>query len=231
MSNFELHLGDCRELLPTFESGSVAVVMTDPPYDAHTHENALGCDGSDLGIDFDAVPNLDHVGESLRIARRWVINFCALEQLGAYKAVAGHCWVRSGVWVRTNGTPQISGDRPAQGAEGVSIAHRAGQKRWNGGGNRAAWVGPRETDGEHPTQKPLWLMERLTLDFTDRGDTILDPYCGSGSTGVAALKHGRRFIGIERDPKYFEIARRRIEATKEQASFEFSRPMKQGALL
>jgi DNA modification methylase len=62
---------------------------------------------------------------------------------------------------------------------------------------------------EHPTQKPVALME-WCLGFIPNAETILDPFCGSATTGVACIRLGRRFIGIEREPKYFEIAKKRI---------------------
>lgn len=64
--------------------------------------------------------------------------------------------------------------------------------------------------GFHPTQKPVALMEYLIKTYTNEGETVLDNTMGSGTTGVAALNTGRRFIGIERDPEYFKIAQERI---------------------
>ena len=63
----------------------------------------------------------------------------------------------------------------------------------------------------HPTQKPVALTEYMVLTYSNPNDIVLDNCMGSGSTGMAALKHGRRFIGIEKDIEYFEIAKRRIE--------------------
>ena len=63
---------------------------------------------------------------------------------------------------------------------------------------------------EHPTPKPLCLMRWLIEEITEPGWTILDPFCGSGTTGVACVQTGRKFIGIEIDPVYADIARRRI---------------------
>jgi site-specific DNA-methyltransferase (adenine-specific) len=214
--SWTMNLGDGVTGMAALGDVEVTQVITDPPYDANTHANAKTSAGDGkIDIDFDSLATVS-VADMLRIAKRWVLSFCALEQLGAYQEAAGGLWCRSGVWVRTNGTPQLSGDRPAQGAEGIFIGHRAGKKRWNGGGGRAVWTGPRETNSVHPTQKPLWLMEALILDFTDPGDLILDPYAGSGSTGVAAIRLGRRFIGWERDPKYHAIAVKRLEAAREQ---------------
>lgn len=68
----------------------------------------------------------------------------------------------------------------------------------------------------HTTQKPVALMESLLRDFTDPGDLILDPFAGSGTTGVAAIRLGRRFVGWERDAKYHDVATRRLAATREQ---------------
>lgn len=64
--------------------------------------------------------------------------------------------------------------------------------------------------GPHPTTKPLALMRRIVEDFTDPDDLICDPFAGSGTTGVACIRLGRRFIGWEKDPAYFEIACRRL---------------------
>jgi site-specific DNA-methyltransferase (adenine-specific) len=68
----------------------------------------------------------------------------------------------------------------------------------------------RDRSRVHPTQKPVALMEYLIRTYTNAGDTVLDNCMGSGTTGVAALQSGRRFIGIERDPNYFEIAKSRV---------------------
>ncbi|MFC2469712.1 MAG: DNA-methyltransferase, partial [Negativicutes bacterium] len=69
----------------------------------------------------------------------------------------------------------------------------------------------KRTYGAHPTQKPVDLLRWLIRTYTDEGDTILDPFMGSGSTGVACVQEGRRFIGIEQEEKYFEIAMKRLE--------------------
>jgi site-specific DNA-methyltransferase (adenine-specific) len=71
--------------------------------------------------------------------------------------------------------------------------------------------------GLHPTQKPVALLEYLVRTYTNAGDTVLDCCMGSGTAGVAALQTGRRFVGIERESKYFAIARKRIAAAEEQA--------------
>ena len=74
----------------------------------------------------------------------------------------------------------------------------------------------RSERGEHPTQKPVALYEYLTLTYTNPGDTILDLCAGSGTTGVACIKTGRNFIGIEKREDYFEIMSRRIQEAQQQ---------------
>jgi DNA modification methylase len=66
-------------------------------------------------------------------------------------------------------------------------------------------------DGQHPTQKPVKLLEFLILTYTQTGGTVLDSCMGSGSTGVACLRTGRNFIGIEKDGHYFSVAKKRLE--------------------
>jgi site-specific DNA-methyltransferase (adenine-specific) len=201
---------ECRDgfaLARELGNGAVAHVIGDPPYNARTHDRArsLKDGGSDIAIDFAVLPPLGEIIPSLvRAAMRWTILFCALEQLGAYETAGPNIFIRSGLWVRTNGTPQISGDRPAQGGEGIALLHRVGPKRWNRHGDRGVWTGPRDADPlrVHPTKKPLWLMEALLRDFTDPGDLVFDPTAGEGTTGEACIKLGRRFIGCEIDPKY-----------------------------
>lgn len=64
---------------------------------------------------------------------------------------------------------------------------------------------------DHPTVKPQYVMNKAVMSASEKGDLILDPFMGTGSTGVSALRLGRRFIGIEKEPKYFDIACQRIE--------------------
>jgi site-specific DNA-methyltransferase (adenine-specific) len=87
------------------------------------------------------------------------------------------------------------------------------------GGEQVVWSvptpGPREkVHGRHPTQKPLALLDRVVAASTGPGDLVLDPFSGSATTGVAAVRAGCRFLGIERDPAYVELASRRLRAAE-----------------
>lgn len=126
-------------------------------------------------------------------------------------------FVRLGAWVKPNPMPQISADRPGQGFETVLILHAGKVKKaWNRGGGSGVWTVPVVGDAEVSTQKPIALLRAFVSDFTTYGQTVADPFMGSGTTGVAAVEQGRAFVGIEQDPKRFDIACRRIEDAQRQ---------------
>ena len=157
-------------------------------------------------------------GQFVRLAQRWSILFCQVEAVMRWQDAmtdAGHAARRIGVWVKPDAMPQFTGDRPGMGYESIVFTHAKGRSRWNGGGRVAVFTHNKNTPGgahHHETQKPLPLMLELVELFTDPDDIILDPYCGSGTTGVACLRLGRRFIGIEKDATYAKVAHDRLVA-------------------
>jgi len=160
-----------------------------------------------------------------RITRKWVLVFCDIEAAPEWRDAlrnAGLDYVRTGIWLKPGAAPQFSGDRPGVGYESIVIAHQPGRKRWNGGGKHAIWTHPivldRAHTGQrvHTAQKPLGLMAALVVDFTNPGETILDPFAGSGTTGVAALMESRRFIGVERDAAHYAMALHRLTSAAAQ---------------
>lgn len=222
--------GNCLDVLPTL--GPVDHVITDPPYSRDLYlsfRTNKGARGSDRGyatenhraLASESIGAVDDVyagvaPEFARLARRWIIVFHDAESGHLWREVLGDLYVRAGVWVKVNPVPQISGDRPAQGFESMTIAHAKGAKRWNGGGQPAVWRYPSangKSHGrpDHPCPKPLPLMIKLIEQFTDPGDTILDPFCGSGTTLVAARDLGRKAIGMEISEEYAETAVRILE--------------------
>lgn len=221
-----LYLGDCLDVMESMDAKSVDHTISDPPYDERTHQGAVTHGGrdraSDLGIDeFEYILDVETlVKQLLRLTRRWNVCFCTFEDIKKYRDPAWEqsAWVRAGVWDRVNPAPQFTGDRPSQACDGLAIFHAKDiRKRWNGGGKSGIWRSSVEIGKKiHPSQKPLKLMLQLVADFTDPAETIFDPYMGSGTTGVAALQLGRRFIGIEKNPAYFEMAVKRIEAALKQ---------------
>jgi site-specific DNA-methyltransferase (adenine-specific) len=227
-----LYLGDCRDILPTL--GKVDAVVTDPPYAEKTHAGARTGGGDEILIDFSSITDDEFVRlcrQFCEIANRWVIMTCDWRHAAEAERQLPELFIRAGVWIKPNGMPQYTGDRPATGWESVAILHRVGRKVWNGGGRHAVWTVPK-VHGNHPTEKPLPLISEWLRLFTDLGDHVLDPFMGSGTTGVACAKHGRRFTGVEREAKYFDIACRRIsEALRQPDMFiEKPKPIEQARL-
>ncbi len=223
--------GDCFDPgmgLATLETASVDVAITDPPYAPKVHAVGLtrgpNARRPSSGFGFDAVtPEAMRAAarELARLVRRWILIFTDVESVGLWRdalVAEGLEYVRTGCWLKTRAAPQFSGDRPAAGFEAIAIAHGAGAKRWNGGGRAGVWSFPVCIPPErvHPTQKPLGLLEMLVRDFSERGELVLDPFCGSGTTAVACRRLGRRFLGWERNGGFVAVAQRRLAATSEQ---------------
>jgi site-specific DNA-methyltransferase (adenine-specific) len=237
-----LHLGDCLDPvtgLASLADKSVDHVITDPPYEAEAHTKGrrmlAGAGGRmrdgariyESPLDFAPITSdiRDRVALEIgRVVVRWALAFCQAEVVGDWReslAAGGLGWRRSCVWIKPNGQPQLTGDRPGMGYESLACAHPAGRSRWNGGGKHGVYTFAMDANfsrvaREHPTQKPLPLMESLVRDFTDPGELVCDPFAGSGTTGVACLRLGRRFVGFEKDPKYWAIAVKRLSASREQ---------------
>lgn len=210
--SYELHCGDGIEYMRRLPDGAVDHVITDPPYAEQTHKGARTGDGSVALVDFDAIDDEQFVTlcqQCVRVAKRWVIMTCEWRHAAKIEG-AGLPLVRLGVWIKPNGAPQFTGDRPGTGWEAVLLMHREGKKRWNGGGHHAVWTVNKIEAKFHPTQKPLPLIKKWIAQFTDVGETILDPFAGSATTGVACIQAGRDFIGIEKDAGYHAIAAKRL---------------------
>jgi site-specific DNA-methyltransferase (adenine-specific) len=211
-----LILGDAREVLPTL--GAVDAVVTDPPYGmgrfdvAYTGGTRSWAGGREARS-WDFVP--DSVFHDVAAhAIIWGGNFFSLPP--------SRGWL---VWDKqwrdmTYAAAELAWTNIPMGTQVFSYSARGPWPEWAHGSEK------------HPTQKPIALME-WCLGFVPNAHTILDPFCGSGSTGVACARLGRSFIGIEIEPRYFDIACRRIEAEYRQPRM-FTEPApkaKQEALL
>lgn len=228
-----LYEGDCLELIPSL--ATVDHIVCDPPYEASLHaaKSHLSNLRKDAGpelreIDFAAIDEIraPFVALASKFCTGWLIAFCTVEgvwQWADHINASPMRYKRGCIWVKPDSTPQLNGQGPAQGAECFVCAWAgAGRAKWNAGGKRGVYthcVNNRERHGKHPTEKPRKLMAEILADFTNPDETILDPFMGSGTTGVAAVQMGRDFIGIEKEPKYFDIACKRIEDAQRQGDF------------
>jgi DNA modification methylase len=185
----DLYCGDCLDILPQLPAGSMDAVVTDPPYGLGKRMSGGTWGTADKYSDmcnWDVVPP-DHLFESLASVRQSIIwggNY--------FRLPPSRCWL---IWDKVNAV------RTCADCEMAWTNLDRPTKRYSGP------VGVHDTG--HPTQKPLKLMQ-WCLTFVD-GTTVLDPFMGSGTTGVACVKTGRKFIGIEKEPKYFDIAVKRIQ--------------------
>lgn len=196
-----LALGDCRDVLPTL--GKVDAVVTDPPYGLGDKWQGGGGKGKSSwafdpseakvwdGKTVDNVPSLIGLAPDVII---WGGNYYALPP--------SRCWL---IWDKKQNDSFTTGQ-----AEMAWTSLGRPVRMFRFAQCEQASEGPKE----HPTQKPLALM-KWCLKWTG-AQSILDPFMGSGTTGVAAVQMGRDFIGIEREPKYFDIACKRIEDAQRQ---------------
>jgi site-specific DNA-methyltransferase (adenine-specific) len=238
-----LYLGDCREILPTLTADAI---ITDPPYEADAHRKDRKITGKNRGtiataFTFDAIDDIrvSVAADMVRASSGWVLTFCMAEGVAPWRdafEAAGAKYKRAMIWIKPDAMPQFNGQGPAAGFESITAVWCGkGYSRWNGGGRVGTFTHNKNTGGkhEHETQKPVPLMLELVELFSDRGQLVCDPFMGSGTTGVAAVKLGRKFIGIEIEPKYFDIACKRIaDALKQPDMFiEAPKPAKQESLL
>jgi site-specific DNA-methyltransferase (adenine-specific) len=195
IGNATLYLSDCREVLPLLPQ--VDAVITDPPY----------------GIGFAAQPTKWQrlAGKQ---AESWddavADDLDALRALGAVQVIWGgnyyplpqtRGWLS---WFKPDAPPSMASFELAW----TNLDKNARQIQHSIGATNAERVG-------HPTQKPLAVMQ-FSLEYAGMPDVVLDPYMGSGTTGVAAMRAGKRFIGVEVNADYFKMACERIENAQRQ---------------
>lgn len=233
-----LYRGDCLGIMARLEAADH--VIGDPPYEKEAHRSMRRTQksiktGVNADLDFDAITEKLRDGVSVaahRLSQGWILFFCQAEAVGTWRdslEAAGSKYKRAMIWVKPDSTPQLNGQMPAMGYESMPLSWSGeGHSRWNAGGKRGVYThltNHRERDGRHPTEKPILLMSELLEDFTNPGQTILDPFMGSGTTGIACIRLGRKFIGIEKDQKYFDIACERIQREYDQADVFADRPI------
>ena len=213
MGNATLYRGDCRDVLATFpECFRVGLVLTDPPFGVGNFVQVTGRKkgrGKNFGQAVtwnDSGPAPECLAHIKRIAKHriiWGANFfnCFEEKGGAI------------VWDKAQPMPNFSK------ADIASCTHFQKTEIV-----RIPWTNftvARQSQSDHPCERPVALYEWCLGYIPDSAGTVLDPYMGSGSTGVACMNVGRKFIGIEIERKYFDIACERIsQAQKQQRLFE-----------
>jgi site-specific DNA-methyltransferase (adenine-specific) len=225
IGNATLYLGDCREILPTL--GKVDAVVTDPPYGVSGERNSKAADrGSPRKNDYDsfsddadyvgsvAVPVIEQlVGSGVRVVltpgNRCLTLYPSPDSFGAVYQPAS---VGLQPWGRADAQPILYYGKSPHAGKSLP-------------GQRCSFVMTETAERNgHPCPKPIRFWTQLCNSASRDGETILDPFMGSGTTGVACAKLGRKFIGIEIDPGYFDIACRRIEEAYKQGDLFVAPP-------
>lgn len=245
-----LYLGDCREILPTL--GKVDAVVTDPPYSVSVKGSAITSNIANKGTrnldffkgddDWTAMTATVKEAASLVIANlspHSMYWWCGHRQFGELVALFEDrdYSTRFLVWSKLCPPPAPPNSGWQAGAELCVYAYRSG-RTFNDRRLSNVLVSDSYRHGQpgkvdHPTQKPFGTIDPLVRASTNKSDTIADIFMGSGTTGVVAVKLGRKFIGIEREPKYFDIACKRIQAALDAPDMfiEQPKPAKQEAML
>ena len=211
---WSLRLGDCLEYLKTLPDGSVDAVVTDPPYGVNlkkqTTKHSVRTGGYDT---FSDDPD---------------------ETVSLVRAAIAECRRIAKVVLVSSGVRNLWAYPPSDDIGTVFMPNGAGCTRWGFNGNNpilyygkcpylarglgsrpnsvsaTSWY--RRKDAEHPCEKPEkwmeWMVQRATVEA---GQTVLDPFAGSGTTGIACIKTGRNFIGCEISPEYHAVATRRLQ--------------------
>ncbi len=201
IGNATLYHGDSREIVPTLQL--VDVVVTDPPYgigEAKKKNKSRSklAESKDYGTDsWDDEPAPEWLMLLLRETSRWQIIFGG----NFYNLPPTSCWL---VWDKENGQNDFADCELAW----TNFPKAVRLKRWMWHGMLRAGG---EDRGDHPTQKPIKVMEWALTLIPEPHNTILDPFMGSGTIGVACANLGRTYIGIERVQKYFDVSCKRIE--------------------
>lgn len=227
---WELRLGsafDLEEGLEALGDGEVDAVVTDPPYSKRTHAGhdqveRLSADGSKrsgLGYAYLTDPSVAFLAyEFDRIATGWVLAMCdhvLAPHWEVYLARAGRYVFAPLPYFAPGSRCRLQGDGPSSWTVWLVVGRTAELVKWGtlpgGYARKPGWDRP-----VYPGGKPLALMRAIVRDYTRAGDRVCDPFAGSGTTGVAALREGRSFLGWETDPVAFDLACRRLRGAAAQ---------------
>ena len=230
MEDIKLLCGDCLELLKDIPDKSIDLVVIDPPYEFAQHggggafgsrkreyHNELEADTLTKGFDTAVLDELVRVMRKVNI-----YIWCNKEQIKQYLEYFEGCNMDLLTWHKTNPVPTCN-NKYLSDTEYLLFFREKGVKVYGSYQTKRKFyvtqTNKKDKDKyKHPTVKPVEIMENIITNSSQEGETVLDCFMGSGTTGVACVNTNRRFIGMEKEEKYFEIAKQRIE----EAAFSYA---------
>lgn len=211
-NKMDLFCGDCMTYLKNVPNKSMTCTVTDIPYgEVNRKSNGLrNLDKKDADIVTFSLE--DFVEEVCRVTSGSIYIFCGTEQVSAIRSllVKAGASTRLCIWEKTNPSPMNGKTIWLSGIECCVYGKFKGAT-FNEHCKNTVFRFPTVRGKIHPTQKPVALLQYLIETSTRGGDTVFDPCMGSGTTGVAALKSNRNFVGVELNPEYFKEAKKRLE--------------------
>ena len=233
MKDVTLHKEDCKKILANLQSNSIDLVLIDPPYLISKKENTFAevntswnrkkaitnsfgeWDQKDNQLDWDVL-----MPEFYRVMKSGATiiifyDFWKLQELMEYAEKYKFKQPRHIVWQKNNPVPVHSKKNYLNNPREYALTFVKGQKpTFNSNYDFGFYSGPicmGKERTKHPTQKPLFLIEELIKKHSNESDLVLDCFMGSGTTGIACLKHNRKYVGVENSELYYEIAEKRFQ--------------------
>ncbi len=241
MVDITLKRGNCIDILKDLEDKSINMIFADPPYNLSGKKNITCKSGKKVVCnkgEWDIIEDIDHfnykwIKECMRVLKDdgtiWISGTLHNHpSVGFLLKKMGFWIINDIVWFKPNGPPQLQPNRLAPSTEIIWLAsknkkyyfdYNKAKELNNGKQMRNLWtITSKRHITNHPTEKPEVLLERIIHLGSKEGDLILDPFMGSGTTGVVAKKLGRNFFGIEIEKNYFNLAKNRIKNISEPIS-------------
>lgn len=233
--------GDCRDVLRSMAPASCSLLLTDVPYAVSQGEDLdikiigrkkMGRHFGEWDMAQDAASIRDLIRAAIAGAAQ-LVHGRGSAYVCTSDVVFGEVWASIAehftpaqfgtlTWCKTNPAPSVRKARWTSASELIAWGSRPGHRfDFPGHSQSLTWfTGPtvHHAHRSHPNEKPVWLWQRIISTTTKPGDIVLDPFCGTGSAGEAALRLGRRFIGVELGAEYFEKACRRLRAVQQVAA-------------
>lgn len=224
-NSYKIHCGNCIDLFKTIEDESIDLVVTDPPYRVISGGRPK-IKGQPSGIlkkndgkifEHNDINPEEWISEVYRVLKQGtqcyiMVNSLNMENYLRICREAGFGLHNILAWFKNNCTPSRW---YMKNAEYILFLRKGKAKTINNVGSKTVHEFDNIIGNKlHPTEKPIELMELYITNSSNTGDVVLDPFMGVGSTGLAALKNDRKFIGFEIDKKYYDIAEKRLEEYK-----------------